>query len=190
MQMVERKTKETDIKCKVSLQADGKTNIDTGIGFFDHMLEAFSKHSGIDIYLICKGDLHIDNHHSVEDCGIVLGKALKEAIFPIDAIERFGNSGVVMDEALVSCDLDLSNRAYLYIDLGIIGNIGNFESELIEEFFRALVNSFGITLHLQKIRGANKHHISEACFKAFGVAIKRALKPSGQKGTPSTKGVL
>jgi imidazoleglycerol-phosphate dehydratase len=190
MQMFERKTKETDIKCGVLLNGVGDTNINTGIGFFDHMLEAFSKHSGIDIQLSCKGDLHIDNHHSVEDCGIVLGQALKNTVFPIGAIKRFGNSGVVMDEALVNCDLDLSNRAYLHFYLGIVGNIGSFESELIEEFFRALTLSFGITLHLQKVRGANKHHISEACFKAFGVALKRALESSGKVGIPSTKGVL
>ena len=190
MQIFERKTKETDIKCGVDLNGVGDIKIDTGIGFFDHMLEAFSKHSGIDIHLSCKGDLHIDNHHSVEDCGIVLGQALKNGIFPIGAIERFGNSAIVMDEALVKCDLDLSNRAYLHFHLGIIGNIGAFESELVEEFFRALTLSFGITLHLQMERGANKHHISEACFKAFGVALKRALKPSLQKGIPSTKGVL
>ena len=107
-----RKTKETDIKCKLDINGTGKSNIDTGVGFFDHMLEALSKHSGMDLELSCKGDLHIDAHHTVEDCGIVMGKALKQEIFPIQAVERYGNATVVMDEAATTCALDLSNRPY------------------------------------------------------------------------------
>ena len=185
-----RVTKETDIKCQINLNGCGDFSINTGVGFFDHMLEALSKHSGIDIKLECKGDLHIDAHHSVEDCGIVLGQALKEAVFPISKVERYGNSVVVMDEAAVSCALDLSNRPFLVYDVNISGKVGDFDVELVEEFFHALSGNFGITLHLVMDRGRNKHHIIEATFKAFAVALRRALAKNEKLGVPSTKGVL
>jgi len=185
-----RNTKETKIECDLRLDGCGEFSINTGIGFFDHMLEAFSKHSGIDINLKCKGDLHIDSHHTVEDCGIVLGQALKKAIFPIQAIERYGNATVVMDEAAVSCALDLSNRSFLIYEIEVSEKVGTFDVELIEEFFQALVNHSGITLHLIQDRGKNKHHILEATFKSFAVALRRALVKNEKLGIPSTKGIL
>jgi len=187
---INRLTKETDIKCKLDLYGCGKFSINTGIGFFDHMLEAFSKHSGIDINLECKGDLHIDYHHTVEDCGIVLGQALKKAIFPIQAVERYANTTVVMDEAAVSCALDLSNRAFLVYEIDVKEKVGLFDVELVEEFFQALSFNASITLHLIQNRGKNRHHIIEATFKAFAVAIRRALVKNEKLGIPSTKGIL
>lgn len=187
---INRTTKETDIKCKLNLDGCGNSSINTGVGFFDHMLEALSKHSGIDIELSCKGDLHIDAHHTVEDCGIVIGQALKKAIFPIEAIERYGNATVVMDEASTTCALDLSNRPFLVYELNISGKVGEFDVELVEEFFHAVSGNAGITLHLISDRGRNKHHIIEASFKAFAVALRRALVKNEKIGIPSTKGVL
>ena len=185
-----RKTKETDIKCKLDINGSGKSNINTGVGFFDHMLEALSKHSGIDIDLSCDGDLHIDAHHTVEDCGIVLGKALKQEIFPIEAVERYGNATVVMDEAATTCALDLSNRPYLVYEVNVSGKVGDFDVELVEEFFHALSGNAGLTVHIIQERGRNKHHILEASFKAFAVALRRALAKNEKLGIPSTKGVL
>ncbi|MCK5111623.1 MAG: imidazoleglycerol-phosphate dehydratase HisB [Arcobacteraceae bacterium] len=190
MTEITRETKETNIQCKVNINGVGKSTIDTGIGFFDHMLEALSKHSAIDIDLTCKGDLHIDAHHSVEDCGIVLGQALKKEVFPIENVERYGNATVVMDEAATTCALDLSNRPFLVYNVNIFGKVGEFDTELVEEFFHALVNNSGITCHLINDRGTNKHHILEATFKAFAVALRRALVENKKLGIPSTKGVL
>jgi len=190
MVQIRRETKETKISCIVDRDGSGVYDIDTGVGFFDHMLEALSKHSGINIDLKCKGDLHIDDHHTVEDCGIVLGEALKKEIFPILNIERYGNATVVMDEASVSCDLDVSNRPYLVYEVDVFGKVGNFDTELAEEFFRAFVNSASITLHTEMIRGKNKHHIIEATFKSLAVALRRALSKNERAQIPSTKGVL
>lgn len=187
---VNRKTKETDIKCKIDINGSGKSNIHTGVGFFDHMLEALSKHSGIDIELSCAGDLHIDAHHTVEDCGIVLGQALKKSIFPIQAVERYGNATVVMDEAATTCALDLSNRPYLVYEVNVSGKVGDFDVELAEEFFHALCGNAGLTVHIIQDRGRNKHHILEASFKAFAVALRRALVRNERLGIPSTKGIL
>lgn len=187
---INRKTKETDISIEVELYGTGKSNISTGIGFFDHMLEAFSKHSLIDLNITCKGDTHIDFHHSVEDTGIVLGQALKQAIFPIQNVERYANAVVVMDEAAVESSLDLSNRAYLVFEVELEGKVGEFDVELAEEFFRAVVSSAGLTLHVECKRGKNKHHILEAAFKSFAVALRRALSKNERIGVPSTKGVL
>jgi len=185
-----RNTKETQITCTVDITKANEYHIDTGVGFLDHMLEALSKHSGISIDITCKGDTHIDDHHSVEDCAIVLGQALKEEIFPIQNVQRYGNATVVMDEAAVSCDLDLSNRPFLVYDFNIFGTVGSFDVELVEEFFRALVSNSGITAHLIFQRGKNKHHIIEAAFKAFAVALKRALMVDTKIAIPSTKGIL
>jgi imidazoleglycerol-phosphate dehydratase len=187
---INRETKETNITCKLSINGTGQSNIDTGIGFFNHMLEALSKHSSIDLNLTCKGDLHIDAHHSVEDCGIVLGQAMKKAIFPIKNIERYGNATVVMDEASTTCALDLSNRAFLVYKVNIFGKVGEFDVELVEEFFHALIINSGITCHIINERGTNKHHILEATFKAFAVALRRALVENKKMGIPSTKGIL
>jgi len=187
---INRKTKETDIKCKIDINGSGNSNIHTGVGFFDHMLEALSKHSGIDIELSCEGDLHIDAHHTVEDCGIVLGQALKKAIFPIQSVERYGNATVVMDEAATTCALDLSNRPFLVYEVNVSGKVGDFDVELVEEFFHAVAGNAGLTVHIIQDRGRNKHHILEASFKAFAVALRRALVKNERLGIPSTKGVL
>ena len=185
-----RTTKETDISLSLNVDGSGKSSINTGVGFLDHMLESFAKHAWFDLNITCKGDIHIDNHHSVEDIGIVLGQAIKDAIYPIEMVERFGNAIVVMDEAAVSCDLDLSNRPFLVYDVPVSGVIGHFEAELAEEFFRALIFNAGITAHIIMNRGKNKHHIVEATFKALAVALRRALAKADRAGVPSTKGVL
>nr|WP_315057670.1 imidazoleglycerol-phosphate dehydratase HisB [uncultured Campylobacter sp.] len=187
-----RATKETKIELELELYGRSTAQIQTGIGFFDHMLSAFAKHAWIDLNLRCEGDLQVDFHHSVEDCGIVLGSAIKEAIYPAQNIERFGDSAVVMDEAAVSAALDFSNRAFLVFDCPSLkrGKIGEFDAELVEEFFRALAFNAGITLHLSQIRGENLHHVAEAAFKAFAVAFRRAISINERAGVPSTKGVL
>ena len=187
---LKRITKETDIEMSLSLNGNGISKIDTGIGFFDHMLEAFSKHSYLNLEVICRGDLHVDYHHSVEDVGIVLGQLLRDLIYPLQNVERFANSVIVMDEAAVECDMDLSNRAYLVYDIEADGKIGDFDVELCEEFFRAVAVNAGISMHLIKRRGKNRHHIVEAAFKAFAVSLRRALVKNNRAGTPSTKGVL
>ena len=185
-----RETKETKIDVKMNLQGDGNYSIDTGVGFLNHMLESFSKHSFIDITLNAKGDTHIDDHHTVEDVGIVLGTAISKLLYPVGSIERFGSANIVMDEALVSCDLDISNRPFLYFDIPIDGKVGNFDIELVEEFFRAFVLNSRITLHLSMVRGKNRHHIIEASFKAVAVALRRALVQNGRNSIPSTKGSI
>ena len=187
-----RATKETKIELELELYGRGSAQIQTGIGFFDHMLSAFTKHAWIDLNLRCEGDLQVDFHHSVEDCGIVLGSAIKEAIYPAQNIERFGDSVVVMDEAAVSAALDFSNRAFLVFDCPSLkrGKIGEFDAELVEEFFRALAFNANLTLHLSQIRGENLHHVAEAAFKAFAVAFRRAISINERAGVPSTKGVL
>lgn len=187
---INRKTKETDIKIELLLYGSGKSFIDTGVGFLDHMLESFSKHSLIDLFVSCKGDTHIDDHHSVEDIAIAIGQALKKAIYPISKIERFGSAAIVMDETCVECDLDLSNRPFLVYDISIEGNVGNFDVELTEEFFRAICFNSGLTAHIIMKRGKNKHHIIEAAFKSLAVALRRAITVNERSGIPSTKGIL
>lgn len=185
-----RTTKETDIDLSLNLRGEGKSSISTKVGFLDHMLESFAKHAQIDLNVVCVGDVHIDDHHSVEDIGIVLGLALRDAIYPIENVERFGSATIVMDEAAVTCDLDLSNRPFLVYDVPVSGKIGAFEAELAEEFFRAVVFNAGITAHIIMQRGKNKHHIIEAAFKSLAVALRRALMHNDRAGVPSTKGVL
>jgi imidazoleglycerol-phosphate dehydratase len=185
-----RETKETKIRLRLDVDGTGKSEISTGVGFFDHMLESFAKHAQFDLTVECQGDTHVDDHHSVEDVGIVLGQALSEAIYPIQNVERFGNSVVVMDEAAVECALDLSNRPYLVYEVDVTGKVGRFDVELAEEFFKAFAFNGGLTLHLVQQRGKNRHHIVEAAFKACAVALRRALAPNAKAGVPSTKGVL
>lgn len=187
---IQRKTKETDISVKLELNGSGKAKISTGIGFFDHMLEALAKHSLMDIELECKGDLHIDDHHSVEDCGIALGQAFAKAVYPVSGIERFGDAVLVMDEAAVSCAIDISGRAFLVFKAKMKDKIGTFDTELVSEFFTAFAHNAKITLHIKKQRGKNSHHIAEACFKSVALALRRALAKNERIGTPSTKGVL
>ena len=185
-----RKTKETDISLELEIYGSGEARICTGIGFFDHMLEAFCKHALFDMKLVCKGNLHVDFHHSVEDVGIVIGQALREKIYPISGVERFGEATVVMDEAAVNCALDLSNRPFLVYESISDGKVGEFDIELANEFFQALAFNAAITLHIAKVRGRNSHHILEASFKACAVALRRALAKNTRVGIPSTKGVL
>ena len=187
---IERKTKETDIKVELELYGEGKSSIDTGVGFFDHMLESFSKHALIDLNVSCKGDTYIDDHHSVEDVGIAIGQALKSAIYPVSKVERFGSAAIVMDETCVECDLDLSNRPFLLYEIEIEGKVGAFDVELAEEFFRAIVFNSGITAHIIMKRGKNKHHIIEAAFKSLAVALRRASTVNDRISVPSTKGIL
>ncbi|RUM63428.1 MAG: imidazoleglycerol-phosphate dehydratase HisB [Sulfurospirillum sp.] len=190
MTTIQRDTKETQIEAQLSLYGNGQNSIETGIGFFDHMLEAFSKHGLIDLKLVCRGDIHIDFHHSVEDTGIVIGEALRKEIFPIQNIERYGEATVVMDEAAVNTALDLSNRPFLHFEVDVRDKIGDFDTELVEEFFRALCFNAGITAHIVSLRGKNRHHIVEATFKSFAVALRRAVAKNDRIGIPSTKGVL
>jgi len=189
MTELQRQTKETNIEVKLEINGSGRSNISTGIGFFDHMLEAFSKHSGIDLEVYCEGDIYVDYHHSVEDVGIVIGQALYKEIFPISNIERYSNAVAVLDEAAVECDLDIGGRPYLVYELPIDGAIKDFDMELFEEFFKSLIFNAKIACHLVLKRGRNKHHIAEAGFKAFAVALRRALAYR-DSDIPSTKGVL
>ena len=185
-----RTTKETDIQISLDITGNGKSKIESGVGFLDHMLESFSKHSLIDLEVSCKGDTHIDDHHTVEDIGIVLGSLLAEAIYPVQNMERFGSANIVMDEACVSCDLDLSNRPFLVYELDVDGKVGNFDTELVEEFFRAFALNARISMHIVELRGKNQHHIIEAAFKAVAVALRRAMAENRRVGIPSTKDVL
>ncbi len=185
-----RSTRETEIYVALNLYGKGESSIETGVGFFDHMLEAFARHALIDLEVECKGDLHVDAHHSVEDVGIVLGQVLGEAIYPVRNLERFGDAVAVMDEAAVECALDLSNRAFLVYELPVTGKVGEFDTELVEEFFKALAFNMPLTLHVVAQRGRNRHHLIEAAFKAFAVAFRRATAVNECSGVPSTKGVL
>lgn len=185
-----RETRETQIAVKLELYGSGKSQIDTGVGFLDHMLEALSKHAHMDLEVSCTGDTHIDDHHSVEDVAIVIGQALHQALYPIKNIERYGNATVVMDEASVTCDLDISNRPFLVFEMPMEGKVGTFDVELVEEFFRALTFNASMTVHLIGNRGSNKHHRIEAAFKALAVALRRGVSINQNAGIPSTKGVL
>ena len=190
---INRKTAETDISLTLSLDGNGKSKIDTGCGFLDHMLTLFAKHARIDLDVRCVGDVNVDYHHSVEDIGICLGLALKEALGYCKGIRRYGNMLLPMDESLVLCALDLSGRSYLAYGLEIPSEkIGDFDSELVEEFFLALTRNAGITLHLKQLDGRNSHHIAEAAFKAFARALREAISidESAKDEIPSTKGVL
>ncbi|MBQ8435577.1 MAG: imidazoleglycerol-phosphate dehydratase HisB [Oscillospiraceae bacterium] len=189
--IVERKTKETQITVEVKLDNKGVSDIDTGIGFFDHMLTALSKHSGISMNIKCTGDLYVDAHHSVEDTGIVLGQALAQALGDKSSIARYGSAYIPMDEALSFCSLDISNRPFLVFN-GEFTNqmIGQYDACLTEEFFRAFAFNAGITLHLNMVYGTNDHHKCEALFKAVAHALKMAVKPLENGETLSTKGTL
>lgn len=188
---IKRTTRETDIDVKVKLDGQGKAIIDTGIGFFDHMLTALSVHSGISMEINVKGDLHIDGHHTVEDTGIVLGKALGEALGDKSGITRYGSAFIPMDEALSFCSLDISNRPFLVFQ-GNFTNamIGSYDACLTEEFFRAFAFNSGITLHINMMYGNNDHHKCEAAFKAVAHALQTAITPLSAGKTLSTKGVL
>ena len=189
---VERKTRETDIRLRLDLDGDGKSRIATGIGFFDHMLTAFSTHGRFDVELRCKGDLHVDAHHSVEDVGIALGQALREALGDKKGIVRFGHAYVPLDEALSRCVIDLSGRPYLHYDVTFKARqIGEMPTELFEDFFWALADHGRLNIHLEAIRGRNAHHIAETLFKSAARALSMAVALDPRvKGIPSTKGSL
>jgi imidazoleglycerol-phosphate dehydratase len=189
MTQLNRETKETKIELALNIHGNGRSNISTGIGFFDHMLEALAKHSGWDLEIYCEGDIYVDYHHSVEDIGIVLGEALYKEIFPIENVERYSNAVALLDEAAVECDIDLGGRPYLVYELPLEGAIKDFDMELFEEFFKSVIFNAKIACHLILKRGRNKHHIAESAFKSFAVAMRRALAYR-ESGVPSTKGVL
>lgn len=172
---ITRKTKETDINLSLGIDGSGKATIDTGIGFFDHMLEGFSKHGFFDLDLKIDGDLNVDGHHTVEDCGIVLGSAIKEAVGDKKGIKRYGSFILPMDEALVLCAVDLCGRPYLDFNCEFsVDKVGYLDTELIKEFFYAISYSAGMNLHIKMLSGSNNHHIIEAIFKAFGKALDMA----------------
>lgn len=189
---VERKTKETDIKINLSLDGEGKYDISTGIGFFDHMLNLMTKHGLLDLKIKAVGDLDVDCHHTVEDVGIVLGQCLKKALGDKKSIKRYGTSFVPMDETLASVSLDISGRAYLVFNHEFtVDKVGSMDTEIVEEFLRAFAFNAGITLHVRVLYGKNNHHIIEAIFKALGRAINEGVTIDNRiKGVMSTKGEL
>ncbi|HQT46565.1 MAG: imidazoleglycerol-phosphate dehydratase [Acidocella sp. 20-63-7] len=188
-----RKTSETDITIHLNLDGTGKTNISTGVGFFDHMLTAFGRHGLFDLDIQAKGDLHIDAHHTVEDVGIVLGKTLANALGQKRGITRFGQACIPMDEALVDAAIDLSGRAHLTWNVTFErAALGFMDTQLVEEFFRALTGNGLFTLHVRQISGVNAHHVAEASFKAAARALRQAVEidPRQAGEIPSTKGMI
>ena len=189
---IERKTAETSISVEVNLDGTGTYSNETGVGFFDHMLDQLSRHSLIDLRVRAKGDLHIDDHHTAEDTGIALGQALVKALGDKKGIRRYGHFTLAMDDAQVACALDLSGRPYLVWNLAFpTAKIGSFDTELVREFFQAVSTHGGITLHVDLNHGLNSHHIAEAAFKALAKALRMAVEPDPRSDAlPSTKGAL
>lgn len=189
---VERKTKETDIKLTINLDGTGVSKIDTGIGFFDHMLDGFTRHGLFDLELTCKGDLNVDCHHTIEDVGIVLGTAIKEAIGDKKSLKRYGSMMLPMDDALVLCAIDLSGRPYFVYDCDYsMPAIGDMDTEMIRDFFYAISYAAAMNLHIKQLYGSNNHHIAEASFKAFAKALDQATQLDDRiEGVLSTKGSL
>ena len=190
---IERKTAETEISVSLNLDGTGKYEINTGVGFFDHMLEQLARHSLIDLEVHANGDTHIDDHHTVEDTGIAFGQALTQAISDKVGINRYGWCLLPMDDTLIRTALDLSSRPFLYLDIDMpTDKIGNFDTELVREFFQAVSTHGGITLHMEKLHGYNSHHIAEATFKSFAKSLRIAVQKNtrNQDALPSTKGTL
>ena len=188
---VHRTTRETSIRAEMILDGQGERQISTGIGFFDHMLDHLSKHSGISLTLEAKGDLQVDFHHTVEDTGIVLGELLHQALGDGTGITRYGSASVPMEEALVEASLDVCGRGYLVYNVPVTQpKVGDFDSELAREFFLAFSRSGRFTLHINSRYGVNQHHILEGAFKAVAQALREAVALTGSKDIPSTKGVL
>jgi len=189
---IKRKTKETDITVGINLDGSGKTEIDTGVGFFDHMLDGFARHGLFDLKVKCNGDLNVDCHHSIEDTGIVLGEAINKALGDKKGIKRYGNMILPMDEALVMTAVDLSGRPYFSYDLKFCGNrCGEMDTEMCREFFYAVSYSAKMNLHMKMLDGLNDHHIMEAAFKSFGKSLDQAAMVDERiGGILSTKGVL
>jgi imidazoleglycerol-phosphate dehydratase len=190
MAEIKRQTKETDIEVKLIIDGEGKADVSTGIGFLDHMLITLAKHSSIDLFLKARGDLYVDQHHLVEDIGISLGQALDKALEERKGIKRFGFALVPMDEALVLSAIDISGRGGFWKDFSLKKTkLGGFETETLEEFFRQLAFNTKISLHIRLLNGDNLHHIIEAMFKSFALALKEAIRIEG-KEIPSTKGKI
>ncbi len=190
---ISRDTKETKIKLKLSLDGSGNSDIDTGIGFMDHMLTLFAKHGRFDLTVKCDGDTYVDDHHSAEDIGICLGQAFREALADKKGICRYGDIILPMDEALILAAVDISGRSYLGYALEIpTEKVGSFDTELVEEFFIAFTSNAGIDLHLRQLAGKNSHHIIEGAFKAAGRALRKAVSidKDASDEVPSTKGLL
>ncbi len=189
---IERTTKETQIQVALNLDGSGTSSINTGIGFFDHMLDALQKHAGFDLNVNAAGDLHIDGHHTVEDVGIVIGQAFAHAVGDAQGLTRFGHACCPLDEGLARAVVDVSGRPFLYFDCPLpLTRVGDFDGELFEEFLRAFAMNAKITLHVELLHGANQHHAIESMTKALARALKMALKiDENEKGVPSTKGVL
>lgn len=190
--VISRNTKETEINMEFAIDGSGKSAIETGIGFFNHMLENFTRHGFFDLKLTVKGDLYVDSHHTIEDTGIVLGQAIKSALGDKQGIKRYGSFLLPMDETLVLCAIDLSGRPYLAYDLDLsIDKVGYMETEMIKEFFYAISYSAGMNLHIKKLSGGNNHHIIEAAFKAFAKALDEACSIDSRiQGVLSTKGLI
>jgi len=187
---VERKSKETQLSARVELDGRGRADVSTGLAFLDHMLEQVSRYGGFDLRLRGSGDVNVDPHHLVEDAGIVLGQALSEGLGDRDGIVRFASAYAPLDESLARVVIDLGRRPFLSYNVALRGRIGTLESEVVEEFWKALSIHLGATIHVDLIRGRNRHHIAEATFKALGLALRAAMAPSGASGTPSSKGLL
>eukprot|EP00754_Rhynchopus_humris_P037239 Rhum_TRINITY_DN19360_c0_g1::Rhum_TRINITY_DN19360_c0_g1_i1::g.169879::m.169879/K01693/hisB; imidazoleglycerol-phosphate dehydratase len=188
---VQRTTKETSIMCTVSLYGTGQHTIDTGIGFLDHMLSALSKHSRMDIELECKGDLHVDDHHTAEDCGLALGQAFKNALGEPKGIARYGHAYCPLDEALSRAVVDISGRPHASVDLGLKREmLGSLSCEMIPHVLESFATEARLTLHVDTLKGFNDHHRAESAFKATAVALRAALRPDSTAGVPSTKGTL
>lgn len=190
---VTRQTKETDIRVSLDLDGSGESTVHTGLGFFDHMLEALGRHALIDLKIECRGDLHVDGHHTVEDTGIVLGQALAQALGDRAGIRRYGSATVPLDESLVRAVVDVSGRPFLHyqVDIPRWQMLGDYDVFLTPEFFRALIQHAGLTVHLDLIRGENPHHIVESAFKSFARALGEAITRDPRvTGVPSTKGSL
>lgn len=190
--VIERKTKETEIKLELNLDGTGNAQIETGIGFFDHMLNSFAKHGFFDLKLEVNGDLYVDSHHTIEDTGIVLGQAIKAALGDKKGIRRYGNAMLPMDDALALCALDLSGRPFLVYDVPLtVDKIGYMDTELVKEFFYAISYASGMNLHIKMLNGSNNHHIVEAVFKAFAKALDEAIGMDNRiDGVLSTKGTV
>lgn len=189
---VERKTKETDIKLTLNLDGTGVSKIDTGIGFFDHMLDGFTRHGLFDLELTCKGDLNVDCHHTIEDVGIVLGEAIKQAIGDKKSLVRYGSMMLPMDDALVLCAIDLSGRPYFSYNCEYsMPNVGDMDTEMVKDFFYSVSYASAMNLHIKQLDGTNNHHIAEATFKAFAKALDQATRVDSRiEGVLSTKGSL
>lgn len=189
---IERITKETEIKLSMNLDGSGKTEIDTGIGFLDHMLNSFARHGFFDLTCHVKGDLYVDCHHTIEDVGIVLGQAIAKALGEKKSIKRYGSFILPMDETLILCSMDLSGRPYFYFDLPFtVDKVGEYDTEMVREFFYAISYSCGMNLHFKWFHGTNNHHLIEAAYKAFAKALDEAVRIDERiEGVLSTKGAL